>query len=275
MRKTIVLCSLALLPAPLAAQIWDRDNYTSPRSGSADARGVTLVDVRARAGTLEIKGVEGLKEVRAKGTARANDEDYLDEIKLRVERHGNRVSVIVDIPERNHSMWNNNVNRGLDLIVEVPKGMDLDVEDSSGELEISNVGALDLDDSSGDIQVDNVGGPLRIEDSSGEIRVTNVRGDVRVDDSSGDINIRDVTGRVVIDDDSSGDIDITDVSGSVEIDNDSSGDIDVRRVGGDFTVAHDGSGSIRHSGIKGEVSVPESRESRRERARRDRRGYRG
>lgn len=269
MRSTLAFCSLALLPATISAQMWGRDDYSAPRSGSADAKGANLIEVRARAGTLEINGVEGLTQVRVKGIARASDEDDLDEIKLTVERRGTRVLIIADIPQHD-GKWSNNTNRALDLIIEVPRGAALDVEDSSGELEIRNVGALDLDDSSGDIELDNIAGALRIEDSSGEIRVNNVRGDIRVDDSSGNINIRDVTGRVVIDDDSSGDIDIIDVSGSVEVENDSSGDIDVRRVGGHFTVAHDGAGSIRHSGVKGEVRVPESRQSRR-----DRRGSRG
>ena len=269
MKTTAMLYSLVLLPASLSAQSW-KDDYTSPRTGTADAKGATLVDVTARAGTLEILGVEGLTEVRVKGTARSNDKDELDDIKLRVERRGSRVVVIADIPQRDNRHWGDNVNRALDLIVEVPKGIALDVDDSSGELDIRHVGSLDLEDSSGDIELEDIAGALRIDDSSGEIRVANVRGDVRVDDSSGDINIRDVTGKVIIDDDSSGDIDITDVGGSVEIENDSSGDIEVRRVGGHFTVAHDGSGSIRHSGVKGEVTVPENRWSRR-----SRRGDRG
>ena len=263
MRTSLALCTLAFLPAALSAQGWGQD-YTAPRSGSADAKGASLVDVIALAGSLEIRGVEGLTEVRVKGTARASDEDYLDEIKLRVERSGNRVLVVAVIPQRRNT-WNNNMHRGLDLVIEVPKGIALDVEDSSGELEISDVGTLDLEDSSGDIELENITGAVRVDDSSGEMRISNVRGEVRVDDSSGDIMIRDITGRVIIDDDSSGDIDVTDVSGSVEITSDTSGDIDVRRVGGDFTVAHDGSGSIRHSGVKGEVSVPESRRSRRHR----------
>ena len=264
MRTSIALCTLGFLPAALSAQGW-REDYTAPRSGSADAKGASRVDVTALAGTLEIRGIEGLTEVRVKGTARANDEDYLDEIRLRVERSGNRVLVVAVIPQRSSSMWNNNMHRVLDLVIEVPRGIALDVEDSSGELEISDVGTLDLEDSSGDIELENITGAVRVDDSSGEMRISNVRGEVRVDDSSGDIAIRDITGRVIIDDDSSGDIDVTDVSGSVEITNDSSGDIDVRRVGGDFSVAHDGSGSIRHSGVKGEVSVPESRRSRRHR----------
>lgn len=265
MRITLALFALVILPAPAAAQWSGSDRYTAPRNATVDAKGATLVEVSARAGTLEIEGVAGITEVRVKGTARASDEDYLDEIKLRAERRGNRVLVIVDIPQRNGFSFNY-VNRALDLIIQVPKGMALNVEDSSGDIEIRHVGALDLEDSSGEIELEDVAGDLLVDDSSGEIRVRTVHGDIRVNDSSGAIDIEDVTGRVVIEDDSSGDIDITDVTGSVEIENDSSGDIDVRRISGNFTVSHDGSGGIRYSGVKGEVSVPRSRRDR------DRRG---
>ena len=263
MKNALAILTFALAPAVAGAQ-WNSDDHTSPRNATVDAKGARIVDVTARAGSLEIQGVSGLTEVRVKGTARSNDEDYLDEIKLRAERRGDRVVIIVDIPDRNFR-WNN-INRALDLVIEVPKGMALDVDDSSGEIDIRHVGAIDLEDSSGEIELEDIGGEVNVDDSSGEIRITNVRGNIRVSDSSGDIDIQDVTGRILIDHDSSGDIDIVDVSGSVEIEQDSSGDIEVRRVGGDFTVGHDSSGGVRYSGVKGDVKVPRSRRDR------DRRG---
>lgn len=261
MKITLAVCAVALVPVAAAAQ-WNSDRYTSPRNATVDAKGATLVEITGRAGLLEVEGVSGITEVRVKGTATANDEDHLAEIKLKAERRGNRVVIIVDIPDRNN--WGfNSVNRALDLVIQVPKGMALDVNDSSGDIEIRHVGALDLEDSSGEIELEDIGGELNVDDSSGEIRITTVRGDIRVNDSSGAVDIRDVTGRVTIEDDSSGDIAINDVTGSVEIENDSSGDIEVRRISGDFTVGHDSSGGVRYSGVKGEVKVPRSRRERR------------
>lgn len=265
MKNMLAVCAVAFLPAAAAAQ-WDSDRYTSPRNATVDAKGATLVEVTARAGSLEIEGVSGITEVRVKGTAKSNREEHLDEIKLKAERRGSRVVVIVDIPDQNN--WGfNMVNRALDLVIQVPKGMALDVDDSSGDMEIRHVGALKVDDSSGEIELEDIGGELNVDDSSGEIRIDGVKGDIRVDDSSGNIDIRNVTGRVTIEDDSSGDIDINDITGSVEIENDSSGDIEVRRVSGDFTVGHDGSGGVRYSSVKGEVKVPLSRSERRRRSR--------
>ena len=52
MKNTLAVCAIAFLPAAAAAQ-WDSDRYTSPRNATVDAKGATLVEVTARAGTLD------------------------------------------------------------------------------------------------------------------------------------------------------------------------------------------------------------------------------
>ena len=129
-------------------------------------------------------------------------------------------------------------NGRLDLTLEVPDTVPLEVEDSSGSLRIYNVAAVDLRDGSGGIDIDGVAG------------------DVRVTDGSGGIDIVAVRGSVTIEDDGSGGIDIADVGGDVIIEEDGSGGIDVADGQGDFIVKRDGSGSVRHSGVAGRVDTP-------------------
>ncbi|HEX8274048.1 MAG TPA: hypothetical protein VF615_15530 [Longimicrobiaceae bacterium] len=239
----------ALLPSHLAAQ-----RHSSPRDAVVDARGATRLRVDALAGSLRIEGRPGLREVRIRGVARANDRKYLDAMRLAADRSGSEVRVAVEIPEVRVLLGR--VQRVLDLVIEVPEGMAVDVDDSSGETEIRRVGALRVKDSSGELVIEDVRGDLDVTDSSGGVSIAQVAGGVRVTDSSGELRIRDVRGAVVVDEDSSGEIDVRDVRGDVLVREDGSGGIRVDGVGGNLTVRDDGSGGVRVGRVAGTVRVP-------------------
>jgi hypothetical protein len=270
-RSSLVIALLAAAPAA-HAQRWGEDHHTAPRNAAVNAAGARLVRVRARAGELRVDGVDGIDEARIKGTARASEREELADITLRAERRGDVVEIEVVIPEQRGAQWGNHY-RGLDLEIEVPRAVALDVDDGSGSAEFRHVGALDLQDSSGEIVIRDAAGAVRVEDSSGGIEIEGVRGDVTLRDSSGEIEVRDVTGRVTVEDDASGSIYASKVTGTVHVRDDSSGDIEVADVGGDFVVDHDGSGDVRHRGVKGEVRVPLSRAERRAQRRARDRGW--
>ena len=224
----------AALPASALAQ-----DYDAPRTATVNAAGATLLKVDARAGSLRVTGRPDITEVRIKGTARASSRSILDDIKLEATRNGNEVTVRVLIPEFRDSGWSGDHDQALlDLVIETPATLPLDVVDTSG-----------------DMTIESVSGKVRIEDNSGNIRVRDT-GDLWISDNSGGIDIRGVKGSVDIDEDSSGEIEIYDVTGSVHVGRDSSGSIDVSRVGGDFVVERDGSGSIDYDSVKGKVDVP-------------------
>ena len=252
----VALSSIAVV-SPLGAQDWRRDEVTAERSGSASAAGASAVRVEARSGTLRIDGRAGATEVRARGTARAGSRGVLERITLHVTRTGSTVEVRVDTPDRTgEDDW-----AMLDLVVEVPKTLDLRVDDSSGDLEVKGVKSLDLVDGSGEIRIADVGGPVTIEDGSGELHLDDVRGDVRVEDGSGSIELRNIRGSVTVDD-GSGSLGARDVTGSLRVGSKGSGSIDVSRIGGDFIVSQRSSGSVDYDDVKGRVDVPERRRSR-------------
>jgi hypothetical protein len=234
------LCA-ALALAPAAATAQRDDEHTGPRDAAVDARGARRVVVEGRAGFLRVRGVDGLAEVRVRGTARASRRAVLDEIRLVARREGDVVVVRADIPDR-YDGWDDDL-RALDLTVEVPRGIAADVVDGSGELEVRGVGALDLRDGSGSVDVEDVG-PTRIEDGSGEIRVRDVRGDLRLADGSGSIEVRRVRGSVVVE-------------------RDGSGGVDVQDVGGDFTVERGRGRGVTHAGVRGRVTLPDDPRTRR------------
>jgi hypothetical protein len=225
--------------------------YEAPRQATVDAKGAERVSIHAEAGSLEVLGTKGT-QVKVDGRACASSESRLEDIRLEADRRGATVRVAARIPES--GAWNGSA--ALHLVVEVPSGLAVEVEDSSGSLKVVGVRSLQLEDGSGDIQIDDVAGDVSVKDGSGSIDIEGIQGNVRLDDGSGDIHLRDVTGDVEVVDDGSGGIDASAVKGSVRVRHDGSGGISVRDVGGDFVVDEDGSGGIDYEGVEGQVRVP-------------------
>ena len=249
------LASLVSLAAVPMTSTVGAQGHSAPRNATVPAGGARVVRVIARAGSLRITGAEGLTEVRVRGTARAARERHLDDITLRAERHGDVVEVEAEMPNRvGIGVWNDR----LDLVIEVPRSVRLDVEDGSGETEIRGVGPLQLEDGSGGVEIEDVAGDLEVEDGSGDLRVERVRGAVEVADGSGGIVVRDVDGTFTVDEDGSGEIVAEEVGGTVRVRRDGSGEISVSSVGGDFIVDRDGSGGVRSRDVKGQIRLPGS-----------------
>jgi hypothetical protein len=247
MRSTI-LCAVAL--AATAAHAGHECDQTAARQAHLPAGGVASVSVEAKAGSLKIVGIPGLGTIRAHGTACASSRDLLEEVRLNATRRGNIARIEVDIPE--WKGWKQAAR--LDLIVEVPARIDVELSDGSGDILVDGVGNLTVDDGSGSLRIENIQGSVNIEDGSGDILLRNIAGDVEIDDGSGGIEATQISGSVEIDD-SSGGIRLREVRNNVTID-DSSGGIDVAGVGGDFTVRSDGSGGVNYADVRGQVRIP-------------------
>jgi DUF4097 and DUF4098 domain-containing protein YvlB len=235
------------------------ETYTSPRNAEVSTSGARIIRIDAAAGLLRVEGRRDINQVRVRGTAKASRKSVLDDIKLIAERRGDEVYIKADIKEDRNGWQFGDYERALDLVIEVPTSLPLEVDDGSGEAEFINTGKLDLEDGSGEITVRGTHGNVEISDGSGNITIQGVEGSVRVHDGSGNIRGRDVTGNFVVDEDGSGDIDVSDIGGEMRVENDGSGNIDVDRVAGDFVVERDGSGSIRYDTVKGSVRIPERR----------------
>ena len=259
---TLAVASILLSAPGLEAQ--RHGEVTTPRTARVSAAGARLARIEARAGSLRIEGRAGLTEIHARGTARASSRALLDRVRLTAERRGDVAYVVVEIPDYwNDSRDDDDEFAALDLIVEVPKTLALEVEDRSGDVEIRGVGQLDLDDNSGEVMIEDVGGRLRVRDGSGELRIRDVRGDVTLEDGSGGVRVHTVRGSVTVDRDGSGEFEAENVTGSVRIASKGSGSVEVAHVGGDFVVGRKGTGSIEHRDVRGRVDVPERDRRRR------------
>lgn len=225
-----------------------------PRDATVDAAGASSIKVDARAGSLRIEGRPGSGKVVVRGTACTSDRSLLDGIRLVAERRAGVVHIEAVLPDHDHSGWGWRRYAGLNLVIEVPDGLPLDVSDSSGDATVERVASLRIEDSSGELAIRHVRGDVTVDDSSGELEIEDVGGTVRIRDTSGEIQVRDA-GAVIIESDGSGGIDIAKVRGNVLVKDDGSGGIQVEDVGGDLTVEEDGSGGVHHGGVQGRVRI--------------------
>jgi hypothetical protein len=253
-RSVVVVIGALSIASTAAAQ--DDCRFEANRSGSVSASGARQLIVEAGSGRLRVEGRPGLSEVRVRGRACASSQELLDQLDFDVDGGAGAVRVIM----RDVEMDNWNASRRyarLDLVLEVPAGIEAEIQDGSGPVELAALGATHLVDGSGSILIEDIRGLLEIEDGSGEVTVRNVEGDVVVEDGSGEIDVTDVRGSTTIRD-GSGEINVRGVGRNVRI-SDSSGGIEVDDVRGDFVVSNDSSGGISHRGVSGSIDIPRPR----------------
>ncbi len=238
MRSLFVFLLLGLALPAFAD--WDDYDYQEERELAVDAGGLDSLRVDAGAGSLKVHGVDGADRIEVTATVLVSGakgdkaRDFIeDRMVLTLDRSGNRASLAADFRD---SMGFGK-SGAIALDVRIPKGLDVDIDDGSGSIEVRDTeGAVQINDGSGSISVQNVG-DVRIDDGSGSIDVRDASGNVHIDDGSGSIKVSRVTGNIVVDD-GSGSINVADVQGS-------------------FSVVDAGSGSVNYRDVAGDVSIPE------------------
>lgn len=245
---------VALLSCILAAPAWSQEcRFSSDRAANFSGT-IKKVVISAGEGSLKVSG--GGASVSAKGIACASAEAILSKITLESRREGDVVYLTVVVGSAGMgSMFSLNKYASLDLDITVPKTAQLSITDTSGDIELSDVGPTEINDDSGDLLLKNINGDLDVTDESGEMRIISVAGRLTVKDSSGGIDIEDVRSDVKIALDGAGDMSIVKVTGNVDVVEDSSGDITIREINGSVVVGKDGSGDIRVTEVTGKFSV--------------------
>lgn len=192
------------------------------------------LDVRIASGKVEIqRGEAGTIVVRGRG----------DTDNLVVEQHGSTVWVSSEprstqISKRIHI----GVGRSVYLSIEVPAGIDIDVNVASADVECEPPSArLNVNSASGDIRFTDTG-DLTIKTASGDVHGHKVSGKLSFVSASGDLHIESIGDRASVST-ASGDIQIGDATGPITTST-MSGDVHVDRFGGDDFAAKSMSGSV-------------------------------
>ncbi|MCE9687855.1 DUF4097 family beta strand repeat-containing protein [Shewanella sp. AS16] len=214
------------------------------------AADIHVLAARTGAGSLEIQGVEGLNQILVKADIYSDDEAQID---FSLARQAGKAKLVADVKQAKGFFFGSYDSPYMDVTVQLPAAMALELDDGSGGIEIAGMSAdIRVKDGSGALKI--VGGNnLRIDDGSGAIVISQVTGDIEIEDGSGAIDISRVTGDIEIDD-GSGNMDIRDIQGKVKI-RDGSGNIEVSNTLG-LTILEAGSGKVSFDQIKGAVSRP-------------------
>jgi DUF4097 and DUF4098 domain-containing protein YvlB len=232
MKSRIAIFAIIFLAGSLAFSGQETRNLKLP------AAGTDKLEIDCGAGFLKVQGVEGLGAIEVKAdifVKGVDDKDMKsfiqDHVKLSLEKEGSRAVLVSEVKDRLFFSFG---DAHIDLTVNVPKKMDLGIDDGSGSIEIAHImGNLSIEDGSGEILVEDIQGNLEIDDGSGEIEVRTVSGDVTIDDGSGSLSVFDIGGSLTVDDG----------SGSIEVDG----------VAKDLILKETGSGGVHFQNVKGQV----------------------
>ena len=207
------------------------------------------------AGSLYITNAEWQNNIRVFAEIEVGDknkvvyqefaEKYVD---LRLERKGSRAILQSDL-KRN---FLNPVDAQINLTIEVPRGVDLFIDDGSGPIHIQYfAGHLEIKDDSGPIRIEKVVGNVTVVDGSGKIFMEDIQGNIEVKDGSGSVEVDKIKGDVRVTD-GSGKISIQYVDGYVTV-MDESGAIDINDITGDVLIRGPGTGELNIERVRGKV----------------------
>ena len=253
MPRTLVFL---LLLTPLAAFASDQCKYEAPRHLQADLTGVRSVQIEVNSYDLHVTGGDGTRGLELTGRACASDQAALDALTVTQRREGDRLVIELGGGRRfGVSMFGSSYS-DLDVRVQLPASLPLNVEVGSGDADVTGVAQLDSRVGSGDLGVHRIAGKFSTSVGSGDIEADDL-GSLEVGAvGSGDLKVRGIKNDARIGNIGSGDVRLSQVGGSVHADTLGSGDLNVDDVGGDLQLGAKGSGDVVHRGVKGKVSVP-------------------
>lgn len=235
-RKTSALLLAALLTSAVVAP--------------ASATDITIKNFVGKVTVIE--GTDGLDVVRdGKETIDfrdSSDDIFIDGGLNQKERgeacDGSGMSWNLDFGSRK-SQGNTKLEDYPELLISVPNGSNLTIEDSALHLDAAvTLGVADIDvGGCFDLTMAAVDTVRLMKSGSGDIEIGTAR-TIDIDKSgSGDVEIGDV-GRFDLEQSGSGDADIDRINGAMSVEKSGSGDIDVGALDGNLSVEKSGSGNV-------------------------------
>ena len=233
--------------------------FSAPKSVQVPSTGISVLRVDAGSGYLRVVGHEGRGDVVITGVAQADSRAIVDGERVETRRSGDTLIVTTIIPVSPPGRFGR-VAVALDLMIQLPSGIALDVVDTSGAAFFRNVGALRIVHGDGRLEADTVAGSVDITDGNGDILVGFVGGNVHIVDGGGGIHLFRIHGSVDIPKAGNGEIKLFDVGGDVRVGSKSSGEVVANGIGGSLFVTARGDGSIEYRGVKGRIEIPPRRD---------------
>jgi len=255
MKSKLIVVIIFILILVFATSVFA---YEESQDLTIAAEGISLLDIDCGSGFLKITGKEGLSnievqaEIIVEGMSAQKTKKFIDDkLVLSLEKRGQKAYLVSKF--KSYISLFSFGTKAINLTVFVPKTIELQVDDGSGDISIANIlDNINIEDGSGEITIMDVQGDLNADDGSGELTFQDIKGNIEIEDGSGDITIENTEGNIFIDD-NSGNIRLEEIQGDVIIE-DGSGSIRVQDAQGDVTIS-DGSGSIHVDNIEKDVVI--------------------
>jgi DUF4097 and DUF4098 domain-containing protein YvlB len=250
----ILCCTLLLTPA--FAHAADHCSFQAPRNAAIDLNGVHTIVIDIGHHNLHLVGSQ-TGNVKIEGRACASSAKLLGDLQLNQRREGDRLILTAsNNPTLNSFSFFAEHYAYLDLHINVPSNLPINLDVGSGDADVVGVSRLSANTHSGDLHVHSVNGRFDANVGSGDVDAADV-GEIHVGSvGSGDFKADRVRGDVQIGSIGSGDATLHTVDGSVDVGSVGSGDLKVNGVTHDLRVHSVGSGDVEHAGIAGRVDVP-------------------
>jgi hypothetical protein len=269
----VALTALAVLPGPSPAR--ETPAYEQSRL-VADARGLKAVRIENARGSVRVVPspdgrlhLTALKVTSGRSTKRTAELARQTHVETSSER--GRYLVRVRYPQSQvvHVSFLRLLRGELDvpgvavrLVLEMPPGLALELESSSGDFETSGLtGPQALETTSGDVEVRGTGSAVVVNTTSGDVsasqvgraRLHSVSGDVIVEGARGPLDVRTSSGRIELSS-AADSVRAATVSGDVTVDGAPRG-LDVGSTSGDVTVTGPVGGTVRVRSTSGDVDL--------------------
>ena len=248
--------AVVLIVLLLAAVAWAKSDHSYPMDIPVASE--RTINFNVQEGEFVLRGDPSAKSVHIEVSIdrfflfRLGEQDILKRLIKVTHNTPGSVTVSTDIP-RSLANWGR-AEYPIDFSVVVPSSMNIRLQDTSGMIEMSDLGGdVNIDDSTGTIAVSRLSGNLHIIKQSGDVRVADVTGETRINNRSGQMNFERL-GKLTVEA-SEGNLVITGVD-SADVHN-GSGNIRVTGTRGVLTL-HDTSGEIIVNNVQGPVDITDT-----------------
>ena len=225
--------------------------------------GVVALDVATAYGDVDVVASDDhtprvVATLRGNAPSRAAAEDVLARSRVEIVDDGDvvRVRLVTDPREGAGSNDNERGSVSVDLLLHVPRGMDVAVDCGSGDIDVAGgVGAAQLETGYGDVELAGAEGDVTASSGSGSVNVRDIEGGlVHLRSNYGDVEADGLEANVLRMKSGSGDVSLANARAEgIELGT-SYGNVSARTVAGSLS-AESGSGSVAISAFEGAAEV--------------------
>jgi hypothetical protein len=138
----------------------------------------------------------------------------------------------------------------VDYQITAPAGVTVGGRLTSGDIQLTDIGATDLTVTSGDVRIRNATGLVKVKTTSGDVTVAGAKGGATLEATSGDVRATEITGGPVSAKVTSGDVTVGTTSVQSVTARTTSGDVHVNVPTGKYDVSTEkGSGDVTVTGV--------------------------